>query len=89
MTTQENTPETQCGFRSNRGTVDMILVRRQIQEKCREQNMCLYAAFVDLTKAFDTVGRDGLGKILARLSCPPPPNFSPSSASCMKVSKVR
>ena len=73
MTSQENTPETQCGFRSNRGTVDMIFVRRQIQEKCREQNMCLYAAFVDLTKAFDTVGRDGLGKILARLSCPPPP----------------
>ena len=70
MTAQENMPETQCGFRSNRGTVDMILVRRQIQEKCREQNMGLYAAFVDLTEAFDTVGRDGLGKILARLGCP-------------------
>ena len=49
----------------------MIFVLRQIQEKCREQNMGLYAAFVDLTKAFDTVGRDGLGKILARLGCPP------------------
>ena len=23
---QENTPESQCGFRSNRGTVDMIFV---------------------------------------------------------------
>ena len=51
---QENTPESQCGFRSNRGTVDMIFVVRQIQEKCREQNMGLYAAFVDLTKVFDT-----------------------------------
>uniref|UniRef100_UPI0025F63694 RNA-directed DNA polymerase n=1 Tax=Thiolapillus sp. TaxID=2017437 RepID=UPI0025F63694 len=68
---QENTPESQCGFRSNRGTVDMIFVLRQIQEKCREQNMGLYAAFVDLTKAFDTVSRDGLWKILARLGCPP------------------
>ena len=29
-----------------------------------------YAAFVDLTKAFDTVSRDGLWKILARLRCP-------------------
>ena len=48
----------------------MILVRRQIQEKCREQNMGLYAAFVDLTEAFDTVGRDGLWKILAHLGCP-------------------
>ena len=49
----------------------MILVLRQIQDKCREQNMGLYAAFVDLTKAFDTVSHDGLWKILARLGCPP------------------
>ena len=57
---QENTPESQCGFRSNNGTVDMIFVLRQTQEKCREQNMGLYAAFVDLTKAFDTISRDEL-----------------------------
>ena len=49
---QENTPESQCGFRSNRGIVDIIFVLRQIQEKCREQNMGLCATFVDLTKAF-------------------------------------
>ena len=67
---QGNTPESQCGFRSNRGTADMTLVLKQIQEKCKEQNMCLYAAFVDLTKAFDTVRRNGLWKILARLGCP-------------------
>ena len=48
----------------------MIFVPRQIQEKCRKQNMGLYAAFVDLTKAFNTVSRDGLWKILARLGCP-------------------
>ena len=52
---QENTPESQCGFRSNRGTVDMIFVLRQIQEKCREQNMGLYAAFVDLTLILSAV----------------------------------
>ena len=33
--------------------------------------MSLYAAFVDLTKAFDTISRDGLWKILACLGCPP------------------
>ena len=49
----------------------MIFVLRQIQEKCREQKMGLYAAFVDLTKAFDTVCRDGLWKILAHFGCPP------------------
>ena len=49
----------------------MIIVLKQTQEKCREQNIDLYAAFVDLIKAFDTVSRDGLWKILARLGCPP------------------
>ena len=87
MTAQENTPESQCGFRSNRGTIDMIFMLRQIQEKCREQNMGLYTAFVDLTKAFDTVSHDGCGKSWHALAVPQ--NFSPSSASFMKVSKVR
>ena len=32
--------------------------------------MGLYAAFIDLTMAFDTVSCDGLWKILARLGCP-------------------
>ena len=64
-------PESQCGFRFNRGTADTIFVLKQMQEKCRKQNMSVYAAFVDLTKAFDTVIRDRLWKIPARLSCSP------------------
>ena len=44
---------------------------KQIKEKCREQNMGLYAAFVDLTKAFDTVSHDGRWKVLSHLGCPP------------------
>ena len=64
-------PESQCGFRSNRGTTDMVFVLRQLQEKCREQNKGLYITFVDLTKAFDTVSREGLWQILCRLGCPP------------------
>ena len=31
----------------------------------------LYAAFIELTKAFDTVSNDGLWKILAHPGCPP------------------
>ena len=65
----------------------MIFVLRQIQKKYREQNLALYAAFVDLTKAFGTISRDGLWKILATLAVPP--NFSPSSASSVRVRKVR
>ena len=33
---QEKTPKSHSGLRSNRGTVDMIFVLRQIQEKCRK-----------------------------------------------------
>ena len=78
MITQENMPESQCGFRSNRGTVDMIFVLRQIQEKCREQNMGLYAVFVDLTKAFDsqlrwTVENPGAHWLSPQISHHPPP----------------
>ena len=51
-------PESQCGFRCGRRTNEMIFVARQLQEKCCEQHQDLYMAFVDLTKAFDTVNRD-------------------------------
>ena len=33
--------QSQCGFRANRGMMDMVFVLRQLQEKCREQNMGL------------------------------------------------
>ena len=52
--------ESQCGFRKDRGAIDAIFTARQLQEKCREQNVDLYMTFVDLTKAFGTVSRDGL-----------------------------
>ena len=59
-------PESECGFRKDRGTIDMIFTARQLQEKCQEQNVDLCMTFVDLTKAFDTVSRDGLWKIMAK-----------------------
>ena len=71
MIAEDHLPETQCGFRANRATTDMIFVLRQLQEKCREQNKGLYITFVDLTKAFDTVSRKGLWLIIERLGCPP------------------
>ena len=64
-------PESQCGFRAGRSTIDMVFSVRQLQEKCREQERTLYMAFIDLTKAFDLVSRDGLFKILERIGCPP------------------
>ena len=53
-------PERQCGFRKDRGTINMIFTARQLQEKCQEQNVDIYMTFVDLTKAFDIISRKGL-----------------------------
>jgi len=64
-------PESQCGFRSERSTIDMVFSIRQLQEKCREQHKPLFLAFIDLTKAFDLVSRDGLFTVLAKIGCPP------------------
>lgn len=63
-------PETQSCFRTGCGTSDMIFALRQLQEKCREQYQPFHLAFIDLTKAFDSVSRDLLWKILARFGCP-------------------
>lgn len=69
--TEHVTPESQCGFRASRGTTDMLFAARQIQEKCVEQKKELFVVFVDLTKAFDSVSREGLWKILGKAGCPP------------------
>ena len=44
----------------------MIFTARQLQEKCQELNVDLY-----LTKAFYTVSRDVLWKIISKFGCPP------------------
>ena len=62
-------PETQCGFREGRSTMDMVFSLRQVQDKCQEQNMPLYAVFIDFTKAFDTVSREGLWIVLRKFGC--------------------
>ncbi len=60
----------QYGFRQGHGTIDMIFAALRLQEKCHEQNISLYTIFVDLTKSFDIVSREGLWKIMSKFSCP-------------------
>lgn len=62
-------PETQFGFRPNRGTCEAIFSVRQLQEKSREQGRQLYLCFVDLEKAFDSVPREALWMVLGKLGC--------------------
>ena len=49
----------------------MVFSLRQLQEKCREQQMPLYVAFMNLIKAFDLVNRDSLFRILPKIGCQP------------------
>ena len=39
-------PESQCGFRTSRSTIDMLFTLRQLQEKAVEQQQSLYMIFV-------------------------------------------
>ncbi|XP_076029772.1 uncharacterized protein LOC143018300 [Oratosquilla oratoria] len=64
-------PKTQCVFRKDRGTTDMIFPLCQIQEKSHEQNRDLYLAFIDLRKAFDIVNREFLWSVLHKFGTPP------------------
>jgi len=64
-------PEPQCGYRRGRSTIDMIFVARLLQEKCREQNRDLFLAFIELTKAFDTMDKNLLRKVLSKFGCLP------------------
>ena len=68
--TEQVLPESQCGFRPGRSTIDMIFTLRQLQEKAVEQHQSLYIVFVDFSKAFDSVDRDTLWKVLALYGCP-------------------
>ena len=63
--------ESQCVFRAERSTEDMIFSARQLREKYSEQQEPLYIAFIDLTKAFDLVSRDRLSNILLKIGCHP------------------
>ena len=64
-------PESQCCFRKEHGCVDMIFVARQLVEKAREHNQSLCMLFVDLRKAYDSVPRQALWKVLEKCGVPP------------------
>ena len=56
--------EAQCGFRPGRGTVDAMYTMRQILCKCERRGCAAAFAFVDLTKAYDSVNRAALWRVL-------------------------
>ena len=61
----------QAGFRRGKSCIDHIFVLRQILEQTQEWNSPLYAVFVDFEKAFDSLHRESLWKILRHYGIPP------------------
>ena len=62
--------EAQYGFRVGRSTDGMIYVVRGVQELAREKDLSLFMCFIDLQKAYDSVDRSLLWKVLARYGVP-------------------
>ena len=61
----------QAGFRKGKSCGDHIFTLRHILEQCQEWNMPFYANFVDSEKAFDSIHRDSLWRILRHYGIPP------------------
>ena len=62
--------EEQAGFRKGKGCVDQIFALRNIIEQCSEWQRQLYINFIDFQKAFDSIHRDSLWKIMRSYGIP-------------------
>ena len=58
----------QAGFRKNKSAIDKIFILRNIMEQVNEWQATFYAHFVDFEKAFDSVHRKGLWRIMKAYS---------------------
>ena len=56
--------EKQCGFRQGRGCMDQVYVLRQVSRKCLANGNDVFWAFMDFEKAYDTIDRHGMWKML-------------------------
>ena len=68
----------------------MVFAARQLQEKCQEQNAYLYSTYVDLTKAFNTVSREGLGESWWSTDAPESssPSYDNYTMACWQESRT-
>ena len=73
--------EEQAGFRQDRSCTDHIATLRIIIEQSLEWQSPLYSVFVDFQKAFDSVDRDVICRLMQHYGFPPPSSF-PSYSNC-------
>ena len=60
----------QAGFRKGRGCDDQIFILRHIAQQCNELKSPLVLCFVDFEKAFDSISRSMMKKILRHYGIP-------------------
>jgi hypothetical protein len=60
MESQVHLHEAQAAFRSKRSCTDNLFVLTRILQEAGKANKTVYAFFLDVRKAYDTVWRDGL-----------------------------
>ena len=65
-----NLRENQAGFRKGRSRTDQIATLRIIIEQSIEWNSALFVNFIDLEKAFDSLERESLWKLLRHYGIP-------------------
>ena len=63
-------PESQCGFRKVRSCTDMIFTIRQLVEKSWEDTTKSFFTFIDLKKAYDSITRVAMWRVLKKLGVP-------------------
>ena len=61
-------PHSQAAYQPGRGTIEQIITLEQITEKSIEFNSHVFIAFVDFTKAFDSIKLSCLWKLLEKTS---------------------
>ena len=61
-------PASQAAYQPGRGTIEQVIALEQIIEKSIEFNNPVHIAFIDFTKAFDSIKLDCLWKLLAKTS---------------------
>ena len=64
-------PESLCGFRPGRGTMDMAFALKLAMEIADYKKHPFHVLFVDLVKAYDSVSRAGLWAVLRKKGVPP------------------
>ena len=66
----ENLREEQAGFRAGKGCIDQIFSLRTIIEQSLEWNVPIFINFIDFSKAFDSIHRESLWKIVRSYGVP-------------------